>query len=153
MKYTMKEAAGDILASETFRKSDGYRQHGNTSVMAHSIHVTCFSMRIASFFEKYGIRFDERSLIRGALLHDYFCYDYHNGAAPGNVHPKLHGFYHPSTAEKNAERDFKIKVTEKNIILRHMWPLTVIPPASREGWIVTFADKYCTIREEISFCR
>ena len=29
-------------------------------------------------------------------------------------------------------------------ILRHMWPLTPIPPSTKAGYAVTFADKYCS---------
>jgi len=41
----------------------------------------------------------------------------------------------------------EISEKEYNIILRHMWPLTVIPPKYKEGWIVTFSDKYCAFLE------
>lgn len=33
------------------------------------------------------------------------------------------------------------------MILRHMWPLTPIPPSSREGIVLSLADKYCASRE------
>jgi len=32
-----------------------------------------------------------------------------------------------------------------------MWPLTVIPPMCREAWIVTTADKYCSLMETFHF--
>ena len=28
-----------------------------------------------------------------------------------------------------------------------MWPLTVVPPKSKEGWAVSLIDKYCATRE------
>ena len=34
-----------------------------------------------------------------------------------------------------------------NCIKRHMWPLTFVPPRYAEGYIVSFADKYCATRE------
>ena len=45
--------------------------------------------------------------------------------------------------------DLKENITEeeKNIILRHMWPLTPVPPATRAGYAVTMADKICGTRE------
>ena len=33
------------------------------------------------------------------------------------------------------------------IIRRHMWPLTLIPPRHLPALIVSLADKYCTVRE------
>ena len=36
---------------------------------------------------------------------------------------------------------------EKDAILRHMWPLTPVPPSTRAGYAVTFADKMCCVEE------
>lgn len=33
------------------------------------------------------------------------------------------------------------------IIRKHMWPFTIAPPTCREAWIVTAADKYCSLPE------
>ena len=33
----------------------------------------------------------------------------------------------------NAEKYFDLTDKEKDMILRHMWPLTPVPPKSREG--------------------
>ena len=30
-----------------------------------------------------------------------------------------------------------------------MWPLTIVPPIYREGWIVTMVDKWCSFMETI----
>ena len=38
---------------------------------------------------------------------------------------------------------------QRDIIGKHMWPLTLRPPACREAWIVTMADKYCSLMETI----
>ncbi len=38
---------------------------------------------------------------------------------------------------------------ERDIIKKHMWPLTVVPPMCREAWIVTTADKYCSLMETL----
>ena len=81
--------------------------------------------------------------MRGALLHDYFLYDWHE--APGKH--KLHGFTHPKTALRNAMRDTGLNEIEKDIIIHHMFPLTPIPPKSREGMIVCTADKICAAKE------
>ena len=62
---------------------------------------------------------------------------------------KLHGFTHANTALKNAKRDFVLSENEKEIIKKHMWPLNIKPPMSREAWVVTMADKICSIKETV----
>ena len=37
----------------------------------------------------------------------------------------------------------------QDIIKKHMWPLTVIPPSYKESWVVTVADKYVSARETL----
>ena len=130
---------------ETGRFSDEkkYSQHGSTSVYEHSIHVACTSLSIT---KKLPFKVDTESLLRGALLHDYFLYDWHEK----DKSHRLHGFFHPGKALQNAREDFSLTKTEKNIILRHMFPLTPIPPACREAWIVCLADKYCALKETFS---
>lgn len=51
-----------------------FRQHGRMSVYEHSLAVARMCLRIAKYFPG---EVDMRSLVRGALLHDYFLYDWH----------------------------------------------------------------------------
>ena len=135
---------GDILGSEQYIKLKSFIQHGNVTVYEHSIHVALCAIKLN---RKIGINGRERELVRGALLHDYFLYDWHDGEAPGNIHPKLHGFYHPGIALKNATRDFTLTEREKEIIKKHMWPCTLVPPRYKESYVVTFVDKICAVCE------
>ena len=97
--------------------------------------------------DKLKIRVKRRDMIRGALLHDYFLYDWHD---KDHINPfKLHGFFHPGRALKNATRDFELTEREKDIIRKHMWPMTVILPMCREAWIVTVADKWVSLKETL----
>ena len=137
---------GDILNSEKFSRLKTFIQHGNVTVYEHSIHVALCAIKLN---EKLGIKARTRELVRGALLHDYFLYDWHFADSPGNLHPKLHGFYHPGIALKNATRDFTLSEREKEIIRKHMWPLTVKPPRCREAWVVCLADKYASTLETL----
>ena len=70
----LKKYAEDILNSETFKSTKGYIQHGNMSVQEHCINVAKTSLAIR---DKFGIKCNIRDLVRGALLHDYFLYDWH----------------------------------------------------------------------------
>lgn len=127
------------------RRMDKFTQHGDTSCLMHTLAVAYYSLKLAEHFD-LDIR--RRELIRGAVLHDYFLYDWHDG----EPERKIHGFTHSSIALKNAERDFNLTDTERNIISRHMFPLTPIPPMCREGWIVCLVDKYCSLQETFKKC-
>lgn len=59
------------------RRMEKFTQHGDTSCLLHTIAVAYYSIKIAEFF---GIKYKKRDLIRGALLHDYFLYDWHDGS-------------------------------------------------------------------------
>ena len=82
-----------------FLETKKYMQHGSTSVYRHCIAVAYISCIIAA---RLNIRIHIRQMIRGALLHDYFLYDWHKQEVPH----RFHGFTHPKTALRNAERDF-----------------------------------------------
>ena len=87
---------------------------------------------------------DFRRIARAAILHDLYYYDWHDKA----WWHRPHGYKHPRFALNNARKLYpEISKFEENIILRHMWPLTVIPPATKAGYIVSLADKYCATRE------
>ncbi len=119
-----------------------FRQHGNCTVYDHSVSVAKASLDIA---EKLHLKVDCEALARGALLHDYFLYDWHK---PDPTRPK-HAFFHPRVAWENASRDYDLGRKEEDIIRRHMFPVVPIPPRTAEGWIVCLADTYCALKETI----
>ncbi len=129
-----------ILSSPNFRKTAGFVQHGTTSCQQHCLAVARLSLRLAG---RLRLRHDPASLVRGALLHDFFLYDWHLPQASRG----LHGYTHPGTALANAEREFPLNAVERDIILRHMFPLTIVPPRRVEAWLVCIADKLCSIGE------
>lgn len=76
-------------------------QHGDVTVYAHVISVARASLSFAERLDRVGVSVDRASLLRGALLHDYFLYDWHD---PDPSH-RLHGFRHPFFALARAEED------------------------------------------------
>ena len=138
LKIITAAAADSRLSKTAF-----FIQHGNTSCLLHCIAVAYYCYRLAERFKT--LKGHENELVRGALLHDYFLYDWHN-PDPGH---RLHGFRHPYAALQRAEEDFDLTPIERNIITRHMFPLVPIPPACREAWIVCLADKACALGETI----
>lgn len=135
----------DIIMSDEAQRMKEFTQHGTTSVFEHALAVAKFSLIFAINLEALtGIKVDRTALVRGALLHDYFLYDWHK---PSEKRRGLHGFTHPSIACENAIRDFHIPPIEQDIIRHHMFPLTFFCPHSWEGWLVCFADKWCALCE------
>lgn len=130
------------MSSEAQRMKS-FIQHGTTSVFEHTVSVAKYSLLMAIALENIGCKIDRRSLVRGALLHDYFLYDWHEK----NEYHNLHGFTHPGRAHNNAIMDFDLNETERDIIKKHMFPLTIVPPKRRESWLICLADKWCAICE------
>ena len=134
------EHGSDILASPGMRLSDTFMQHGTTSVLLHSLRVTSLALALA---RNFSIAVDVHALTRGALLHDYFLYDWHKPHRD-NV---LHGFTHPFTACRNAVRDHAIGRLERHMIKTHMFPLVPLAPTGREAALLCLADKIVAARE------
>ncbi len=135
----------DIFHSKNFLSSNKHIQHSDVSVMKHSIKVAYASIWLN---RKLHLNCKERELARGALLHDYFLYDWHSPEHCGLKN--LHGFYHPGIALKNAAKEYRLTGRERNIIDSHMWPLTFRHiPTCREAWVVTAADKYVSTIESL----
>lgn len=131
-----------ITNDKKFKHSKNFTQHGDFSVYDHSIYVcsTCFKMS-----RKLHLKVDKESLAKGALLHDYFRYDWHKKG-----HPKLHSIRHANFAAENAKRDFGLTKKEEKMIRSHMFPISLHIPTSKEAVLLCIADKYCATRETIS---
>jgi uncharacterized protein len=103
--------------------------------------------------KRFGL--DYRAAAKGGMLHDLFLYDWRDGEHNGR-----HCFSHPQVAYKNAMRlcskaDHIDDLTdlEKDIILKHMWPLSAKRPRYRESLVVCLADKMCAAMESLHMKR
>ncbi len=131
----------ELLESDKVNEMKEYIQHGNISTYTHSLIVTYYSYLLAI---RLPIVFDIRSIVRGAMLHDFYLYDWH---IPDPSH-RLHGYVHPGFALKNARKYFSLNLVEADIIGKHMWPLTLRKiPIYRESILVSLIDKYCSLAE------
>lgn len=138
-KDLVREELNKLKENPRFFEMDKVLQHGSTTVLEHSIKVAYLSLAIV---RKYRLKVDYKSLIRGALLHDYFLYN-----RKDNIHEGFHAFTHGKTAVNNAKKDYEINKIEEDIILRHMFPLTITPPKYKESWIVCLADTLSATKE------
>lgn len=129
-----------LLCETQLSRLSAFLQHGSTSRLLHSEAVAYYSFRLALFT---GLSFHLEELVRGALLHDYFFYD----AKRKDPARKGHWVKHPVAAAKNAGKETALSAIEKDIIQRHMFPLTLTPPGCREGMIVSLMDKVCSVYE------
>ncbi len=118
-------------------------QHGRISTYEHAASVTRLSFYLN---RRLRLGASDPELVRGAFLHDFYLYDWHDSAS----HKRLHGFHHPAVALKNAMQRYALSPVEQNIIKSHMWPLTLFSfPKCRAAVIVCLADKICSAYETV----
>ena len=136
----IRQFGEDILNSYGMNIEKDCMQHGSVSVYDHSLMVAVMCIEIAA---RCKIGADMRALVRGALLHDYFLYDWHEA----DKSHRFHGFIHAGRALSNAEKDFELSDIERNMIKSHMFPLNPVLPRYWESVILCVADKICAARE------
>lgn len=131
----------DLINNKTVLNMKEYMQHGCTTCYQHCINVSYYSYIIS---KKLGL--DYLSAARAGLLHDLFLYDWHNLTEKVPL-LEMHGFTHPQKALDNAKKYFELNEKEEDIILKHMWPLTIKLPKYRESFVIILVDKFCCIAE------
>lgn len=128
---------------EVLRQMEAYIHHGAVSTYDHCENVVRVSYWLNA---RFSLRADVEALVAGALLHDFYLYDWHE---PDPSH-RLHGFFHAERSKRNAVEAFQIDEKIQGIIQSHMWPLNITRvPKSREAAIVCVADKVCCVIESL----
>ena len=135
--------AGDIIASHRLKREEDIPQHGSVTCYEHSVAVTLMSVRIAKALRMKKI--DMESMIKGALLHDYFLYDWRS--EDNDITRRHHGFNHAERALENADRDFSLSPVARDVIKKHMFPLNIRLPKYKESYVVSVADKVIATKE------
>ena len=147
MKYTNEEFINiikDIIENNTVQSLRFFKHHYGSNRYEHCISVAYNSYKICKV-----LKLDHVSAARAGVLHDLFLYDCENP----ETRPKNHIKEHPKVSLENAQKLFILNDLEKDIILKHMWPITFSPPRYLETFIVTFVDKFCAIKEFIHYCK
>lgn len=145
MKYILNylKIVNDLLANEQVQKLRLYKHHYAYTRFEHCLSVSYYSYLICKF-----LNLDYISAARAGLLHDLFFYD----CECKSTRPKSHLKNHPKISLYNAQKILCLNKIEKDIILKHMWPITILPPRFLESYIVCFVDKFCALREFFFFC-
>lgn len=135
------DLVSEIYHSDEVQSLKQYEQHLDIDRLQHITSVSYLSYKVCKHFG-----WDYKSAARAATMHDLFYYDWRDGEN-GKWH-RLHGYKHPSYAAMNAaELCPNITKHEIDIIKHHMWPLTLLPPKTKEGFVVSLADKYSAALE------
>ncbi len=120
-----------------------YRQHCDCSCYDHCLYVSYYSYCICK-----KLHLDYVSMARAAFVHDLFLYDWRYRQPKRKGH---HAFTHPKTACEKASNLFHLNKKEKDIILKHMWPVTIVPPLYIESFIITLVDKFSALKESYEY--
>ena len=136
-KYTVEfeTIIKPILSNEEFLKTKEKRHHGITR-FDHLMRVSYYSFLITKI-----LHLNYKETTRAALLHDFFLDETNKDTKIGKLRN------HPYYALENSLKLFDLNNKEKDIILKHMWPVTIIPPKYLEGFVITFVDKHCAMSE------
>ena len=141
-KEKFEDIINEFINNDTVMQMKNYRQHFDVNCYDHCYDVAKTMYKVTKKFN-----LDYVSATRASMLHDLFLYDWHERKGRQN----FHAFRHGKIACQNASKLFELNDKEKDMIIKHMWPSTVIPPKSKEGFILTVIDKYCTVKESINY--
>ena len=140
-KSEFMQIISPLVYDPTVQKMKNFRQHYNTSCFKHCLEVSYISYSVC---KKLGL--DYRSAARAGLLHDLFLYDWRDSKKKLNLE-KYHAFIHPKIALNNSLKIFDLNDIEKDIILKHMWPVTFFSiPKYKESFLITLIDKYSALK-------
>lgn len=136
--------AAEIINHPDYQEMKELIAHGRITVYQHSLDVARLCFRYNS---RMHLGIDEKELTEGALLHDFYLYDWHDASIRVPLF-KMHGYTHPSTACNNAKDRFNVDERVQNVIKSHMWPLTLRSlPSNKAAWLVCLCDKIVATRE------
>ena len=127
-----------ILNSPEFKRRKKWMHHEGVSLYEHLLIVSYLSYKIC---KKYNFHYKDAA--SGGLLHDFYYRSWQDNLGDKKPFFKQHGFIHAKEAMYNSYKFFPKYMNKRicNIILRHMFPLNIIPPRYKEGWVVTYVDK------------
>lgn len=132
------EIVEDLMQDGDVRSMADLPRHGKLSnCLDHSLSVAYFSFLVC---RKLGL--DYKAAARAGVLHDFALGDWEEENT--NI-SRL--WKHPLQALKNAEERYELSDKEKDIIVKHMWPMSPGMFRHPESFVVSMADKACALME------
>lgn len=133
------DCVAPLLAEPMVKSLARYQQH--TPATTRLDH--CLLVAYISFLICRRMGWDSTAAARGGLLHDLYLDSW-----PGSEDGALSRWRtHPAAALENA-RPFGLSLREEDIIVKHMWPVTLALPRYKESYVVSFADKLAAVLEK-----
>ena len=140
---SVQELGAEIIDSERFRAAGAIPHHLAGNVAQHSLNVAKESCRIAEWLNRHGAQVDVKDAVCGSLLHDIGMTEREVFRSPS----WKKAYSHPERGASVAREEYRVNAVQEDAVRRHMWPICVVPPKHTVGWIVSAADKICSIRE------
>lgn len=131
----------DILENEEFNKLKKIKHH-DTNRFDHCLRVSYYSYLITK-----SLHLHYKETARAALLHDFFLEENYKEKITKRLDTLVK---HPSFALETSKKYFTLTDLEEDIIISHMYPITLNPPKYLESWIVDFVDDIAAVYEKSS---
>ena len=144
-KEKLESIYQSFLNDKKILRMKEFSMHRGSNCYEHTFKVVKRAIHHVEISSKKNI--DPEVVLVGAILNDYYLYDWRSDRE------KLrgHGKNHPHIAADNAEKDFEISEDVKKIIHSHMWPINFSEyPKTREAKIVSISDKAVTLKEVLT---
>ena len=135
----------DIISSDRFAKAEEVPHHSKSGNIAlHSLETAGYALSLSRWLHRHGISVSEWDVVRASLLHDIGMTEDHVFLSPSYKKARSH----PSEGARIAREEYGANKLQVEAIQSHMWPVwRAVPPRSMEGWIVSAADKCCSMHE------
>ena len=142
-KEKLERLYQSLAKDEKILRLKDIQMHRGSNCYIHSFKVAKVAVHRVMNHKGYNLE----NVILGAILHDYYLYDWR----VDHSKKKKHGRRHPLIAEENAKRDFNISPEVSEIIKCHMWPLTPhLFPKSKEAKLINYVDDVVATREALT---
>ena len=135
IKKEYRSCIEDLAQNDLIHSLHDFAHHSNISRLEHCLHVSYTSYLLC---RKLGL--NSRSAARAACCHDFFFTIHLTKPTGASLlrHPCMPG---------QRQKSFLLNEIEEDLIVKHMWPVTIRLPRYKESYVVTLADKYCAYKE------